>query len=165
MIDVIRSHRKQILLSDTNVLSDNVKYSVIDLLELNNYNSDVESDCDSEDESIEKIKYKVCQRQLAERLKHLQSNTIIINLIGRNDVNETIIKKILPGSVCKMVTFRCKKKKVLKKHLKWLNILGFRRKYFGIKGYLGNSKFKVSKTFTISRLILSDIIYIYIYIG
>ena len=151
MIDVIRSHRKQILLSDKNVLSDNVKFSVIDLLELNNYDSDDDSNDDSDDdESIEKIKYKVIQRQLAESLHHLQSNTIIINLIGRNDINETIIKKILPGSVCKMVTFRCNKKKVLKKHLKWLNILGFRRRYFGIdKGYLGDSKFKVSKIFHI----------------
>ena len=145
------------MLSNKNRLSDKVKFSVIDLLELYNYvytddnliDTD-DDDIDSDNESFEQIKFKVSQRQLAKNLHELKTNKVIINLIGRNDVNEVIIKKILPGSACKMVTFRWQKKKVLKKHLSWLDNLGFRREYYGIKGYLGDSKFKVSIIFILT---------------
>ena len=69
-------------------------------------------------------------------LKSLREYTVLINLIGVIQINEAIIKLVLPGSECKIIIFRCKKQPLPKLHQDWLKKMGFHRTNLGLKGYL-----------------------------
>ena len=130
------------------IVSNNVKFTALDLLQFNKLDHIEEQGednlTDSDDDiPLSVIKERHYQKSLTAKLRWLQNNKVFINFIGRNDVNEVLIKKILPGSNCSIVMFRCKNKSLPKLHQVWLNNLEFSLEFEGLKGYLGDANFKV----------------------
>ena len=80
---------------------------------------------------------------LEDILRKLKHNMVIVNFTGIKSVNEVVIKKILPGSLCRVVMFRCKDISLHMVHQDMLKRMQFKRRYVGLKGYLGAPGFQV----------------------
>ena len=139
-ITVIRAIDEKRRATYQNETADFVRYEAIDLLKLKIFPDDSFS----------------VKKQKVDAIKYLRKNTVLINLIGVVEINEAIIKLILPGSDCRLIMFRCKKRPMPTLHQGWLDSLGFHRTHVGLKGYLEGKRAKV--IYLISIIIKQHII-------
>ena len=141
LVKSLPDYHPSVLLPNVRVLSDGVQYVDIDVLELKNlkYVDITKKDEDAGVlDSDEEDNY-----HLEELLRVLKHHMVIINFTGIKSVNEVVIKKILHGSLCRVVMFRCKDIALHKVRQDMLKRMMITRKYVGLKGYLGASGFQV----------------------